>query len=66
MADSVMTMSCPHTEGSSKTRAVAAAMRLMRGASGQRVRVMPQTAWATTATATTFKPCSTPAGTTSA
>ena len=57
-----MTPTCPQADGTSNTRQVAAAMRVMRGTSGQRLRAIPHTACATTATATTFKPCSTPAG----
>ncbi|MNH33440.1 hypothetical protein D3C79_939570 [compost metagenome] len=52
--------------GTSSTRQVAIAIREIRGTSGHRLRAMPQTAWATIATATTFKPWRMPAGTASA
>ena len=43
-------------------RMMSVAIRAMeaRSRSGHRVRAMPQTAWATMATATSFRPCSSP------
>ena len=50
------------TLGASSAAMPASTATVARGASGQRVRAMPQSACATTAAATTFSPCSAPAG----
>ncbi len=50
------------TKGSSKTALAAASMMASRGPSLHSVRAMPQTAWATTATATIFRPWMNPPG----
>lgn len=48
--------------GHSNAVQAASTAMVMRAVSVHRLRAMPQMACATTATATTFKPCSTPAG----
>ncbi|MNZ87089.1 hypothetical protein D3C78_1059380 [compost metagenome] len=53
---------CPQADGTRSTKQVTATMMVIRGVSGQRLRAIPHTACATTATATTFNPCSTPNG----
>ncbi|MNN53801.1 hypothetical protein D3C81_1685820 [compost metagenome] len=62
-AEHKITPICPIAVG--HTSAAQAANRAMvtRGTSVQRLRAMPHTAWATTATATIFRPCSKPPGT---
>ena len=51
-----MMPTCTQAPGSSSAAQAAAAMRVMRGTSGHRLRPMPHSACATTATATTFSP----------
>ncbi len=57
---------CPQALGSASAAQAAMAMMLTRSTSVHSVRAMPQTACATTATATTLRPCSAPAGSSSA
>ena len=58
-----MTATCTQASGASATQHAATVISVTRRASGHSVRAMPHTACATTATAATFKPCKTPAGT---
>ena len=48
----------PGAEGTSSATSAPATAMLARGGSGQRLRAMPHTACATTATATIISPCS--------
>jgi len=61
MLPSAMAATCPIAVGASSTRMAAAVAMPARGRSGQRVLAMLHTAWATIATATSFRPCSSPA-----
>ena len=51
---------CPSDDGSAKVSRAAKIASAARGRSGHRFFAMPQTACATTATAATFSPCTTP------
>ena len=57
---STMAPICPAAVGTASTSAAAATASVARSRSGASVRIMPSTALATTATATTFSPCSQP------
>jgi len=48
----------PAAEGTASASSVAPIARVARSLSGHKLRAMPQTAWATTATATILRPCS--------
>ena len=47
-------------DGTARTTAAVTTAIVARSRSGVRVRIMPSTAWATTATAAIFRPCSQP------
>ena len=49
---------CPSAVGTASARIAAPTAIVARSRSGQRLRAMPHTACATTATATIFSPCS--------
>ena len=53
---------CPTTPGCHRVTAQATPIKATRPALVHRLRAMPHTAWATTATATTLSPCTSPAG----
>jgi len=57
-----MTATWTNGVGAASTAAAASTASVTRDGSGHRARAMPHTAWATTATATTFRPCSRPPG----
>ncbi|MNS93933.1 hypothetical protein D3C72_1281340 [compost metagenome] len=59
-AATAITATCIHAPGSASTAPPAAAMMAMRTGPRHSVRAMPHTACATTATATSLSPCSTP------
>ena len=56
MAPKMIAPICPHVLGTASAIAAATTAIMTRGRSGVSVRAMPNTAWATTATAATFKP----------
>ena len=60
-----MTATCVADPPMPSTAAAASTAMVTRGGSGQSVRAIPHTAWATTATTTAPRPCSRPAGITS-
>ena len=60
-----MTATCAGAPPMASTAAAASTAMVNRGGSGQSVRAMPHTAWATTATTTAPRPRSTPGGITS-
>ena len=62
-ATTITTTCAPAVRDASATVAATIASET-RGRSGARLRAIPHTAWATTATATTFSPCSHPASAT--
>ncbi len=57
-----MTANWPTTPGCTKVTAQAASINAARPTVAHSPRAMPHTAWATTATATTLRPCTNPAG----
>ncbi|MNN19239.1 hypothetical protein D3C81_1324730 [compost metagenome] len=62
MAEPVITAICPIAFGHSSAVQAANRAIVTRATSVQRLRAMPHTAWATTATATIFRPCNRPLG----
>ena len=62
LAAAAITETCAHEVGHSSTVQAASVLIVMRARSVQRLRAMPHIACATTATATTFRPCRTPTG----
>ena len=59
---SAITPTCDHAVGSASTTQAASVIKPMRARSVHSLPAMPHTACATTATATTLSPCSTPGG----
>ena len=57
-----ITANWPTTPGCTKVMAQAASINAARPAVAHSPRAIPHTAWATTATATTLRPCTSPAG----
>src|SRR5262249_44306424 len=60
MPPSAIAPICPHDDGTPSAMMAAATASVARGRSGASVRAMPSTAWATTATAATLRPCNQP------
>jgi hypothetical protein len=60
-----MAVTCPSDDGTASAVTQATTATVARGRSGARERAIPHTAWATTATATSFSPRSQPAWETS-